>query len=86
LYPIAWVGSVSFWFRNELPRRLDKEKLPFHIIGANWSVDDHQNWDGYGYSTIYAPNGKIMAASGSYTGTDIIYAEIPTQSSMSLLL
>jgi len=83
LYPIAWVGSVSLWFRNELPSKLYHSKLPFHIIGANWSVDKYQDWDGFGYSTIYGINGRIMAGSGCYTGTDIIYAELQTQSSMS---
>jgi predicted amidohydrolase len=79
LYPIAWVGSVSEWFRNELPQKLSKAKVPFNIIGANWSVDTPQDWHGYGYSTIYGSNGLILAASGNLTGTDIIYAEIPTQ-------
>jgi len=82
LYPIAWVGSVSLWFRNELPERLFHCKLPFYIVGANWSVEKEEDWDGYGYSTIYGFNGRILAASGSYTGSDIVYADILTQDSI----
>jgi len=81
LYPIAWVGSVSDWYRDELPNNLAKAKVPFHIIGANWSVDDSsdKDWPGYGYSTIFGPNGTILAASGLFEGSDIVFAQIPCQ-------
>jgi len=81
LYPIAWVGYVIEWFRLELPQKLKKTRIPFHIIGANWSIDkDLKEWVGYGFSTIYGSGGDIIAGSGLYEGTDIIYADIPTQS------
>lgn len=58
LYPIAWVGNVADWFRDELPHRLGMARVPFYIIGSNWSVEhDYGKWDGYGYSTIYGPGG-----------------------------
>jgi len=83
LYPIAWVGSVTDWFRQELPHKLRESRVPFHIIGSNWSVDNDTNeWRGYGFSTIYGPSGAILAGSGLYEGQDIIYADIPTERNM----
>jgi len=79
LYPIAWVGNVQTWFRDELPKNLRGSKVPFSIAGCNWSVDqDKGDWPGYGFSTIYGPCGSILASSGLYEGNDIIYAAIPT--------
>lgn len=58
LYPIAWVGNVSDWFREVLPDRLARAKVPYYIAGSNWSVDkDRGKWHGYGFSTIYGPGG-----------------------------
>jgi len=83
LYPIAWLGNVETWFRKQLPYKLSKTGVPFHIIGSNWSVDeDKKEWDGYGFSTIYGPNGVILAGSGLYQGSDIIYCDIPTQKAL----
>eukprot|EP01124_Arcella_intermedia_P018260 TRINITY_DN25226_c0_g1_i1.p1 TRINITY_DN25226_c0_g1~~TRINITY_DN25226_c0_g1_i1.p1 ORF type:complete len:300 (-),score=39.44 TRINITY_DN25226_c0_g1_i1:39-938(-) len=80
LYPIAWVGSVTDWFRNLLPKKLKECNVPFNIIGANWSVDEFDaSWHGFGYSTIYGPCGLIFGGSGLYEGNDIVYAQLPTK-------
>ena len=79
LYPIAWVDDdhPAEWFWHGLPERI----APFHhyVIGANWSVDQAQRWHGYGFSTIYAPDGKVLASAKSLHGSEIVYATIPTQ-------
>jgi len=77
LYPIAWVDLAhpAEWFWHGLPERL--EKFDHYVIGANWSVDDRQRWRGYGFSTIYAPGGKVLASAKSLFGHEIVYAEIP---------
>jgi predicted amidohydrolase len=78
LYPIAWVDDThpADWFWHTLPERVK----PFHhyLIGANWSVDQPQKWRGYGFSTIIAPDGKVVASAKSLYGSEIVYAEIET--------
>jgi len=78
LYPIAWVADEhpADWFWHKLPERV----APFnhYVIGANWSVDEPQKWRGYGFSTIYAPGGKVVASARSLHGSEIVYATIPT--------
>lgn len=78
LYPIAWVdeGHPADWFWHKLPARV----APFHLylVGANWSVDRPQRWRGYGFSTIIAPDGKLVATAKSLYGSEIVYAEIKT--------
>ena len=79
LYPIAWVGNPFFWFREELPKLLKKWNVPFSIIGANWSVDDEQLWEGYGLSTIYGPFGEILAKNDNFLGDSIVYVDLPLE-------
>jgi predicted amidohydrolase len=78
LYPIAWVDCQhpAEWFWHTLPQRV----APFghYVIGANWSVDKPQPWTGYGFSTIIAPGGKVVASAKSLHGSEIVYATIPT--------
>jgi predicted amidohydrolase len=78
LYPIAWVDGnhPAEWFWHTLPRRV----APFHLylIGANWSVDQPQNWFGYGFSTIISPSGEVVASARSLHGSEIVYATIAT--------
>ena len=78
LYPIAWVDGAhpAEWFWHTLPKRV----APFghYVIGANWSVDKQQPWTGYGFSTIIAPGGKVIASAHSLHGSEIVYATIPT--------
>lgn len=80
LYPIAWVDDEhpADWFWHRLPERLK----PFHhyVIGANWSVDQRpkNNWKGYGFSTILAPDGHVLSTAKSLFGEEIVYAEIET--------
>jgi predicted amidohydrolase len=79
LYSIAWVDAnhPAEWFWHLLPRRI--AAFDHYVIGANWSVDEPQPWFGYGFSTIYAPDGSILATSHSLFGADIVYATIKTQ-------
>ena len=76
LYPIAWVDEEhpADWFWHRLPKRV----APFqhYVIGANWSVDRPQRWRGYGFSTILAPGGQIVATAKSLYGSEIVMAEI----------
>jgi len=78
LYPIAWVDGAhpAEWFWHTLPQRV----APFghYVIGANWSVDQRQPWTGYGFSTIIAPGGEVVASAKSLHGSEIVYATIPT--------
>jgi len=78
LYPIAWVSPShpADWFWHILPGRL--KSYGHYVVGANWSVDKPQPWFGYGFSTIYAPGGDILATSHSLYGTTIIYADLKT--------
>jgi predicted amidohydrolase len=79
LYPIAWVDTnhPADWFWHRLPERL----APFghYLIGANWSVDQRQDWFGYGFSVILSPQGKVLASAKSLYGSEIVYATIKTQ-------
>ncbi len=78
LYPIAWVDEShpADWFWHRLPKRV----APFKhcVIGANWSVDEPQKWYGYGFSTIFDDDGKVIATAKSLYGSEILYATIPT--------
>jgi predicted amidohydrolase len=78
LYPIAWVDGAhpAEWFWHTLPQRV----APFghYVIGANWSVDQRQPWSGYGFSTIIAPGGDVVASARSLHGSEIVYATLPT--------
>jgi predicted amidohydrolase len=78
LYPIAWVDEdhPAEWFWHDLPERC----APFkhYVVGANWSVDKRQKWYGYGFSTILAPGGKVLATAMSLHGSEIVYATLKT--------
>jgi predicted amidohydrolase len=78
LYPIAWVDTShpADWFWHRLPERVKPFK--HYLIGANWSVDQRQNWFGYGFSTIIGPDGKVIATAKSLYGSEILYATIKT--------
>jgi predicted amidohydrolase len=78
LYPIAWVDDThpAEWFWHTLPAEV--AKFDHYVIGANWSVDHPQPWFGYGFSTIIAPDGKVVASAKSLYGSEIVYAEIET--------
>jgi predicted amidohydrolase len=76
LYPIAWVDDEhpAEWYWHRLPERVGKFK--HHVVGANWSVDQPQTWRGYGFSTIIAPDGKVLATARSLHGSEIVVAEL----------
>jgi predicted amidohydrolase len=78
LYPIAWVGEPSEWYRQQLPSLLRQVDCPHYVIGANWSTDVAQKWPGAGYSTHYGPRGEIVASTGDQTGCTIVYSHIFT--------
>lgn len=51
-----------------------------YILGSNWSVDNEilgHDWQGYGFSTIYGPEAKIIAQAKSLFGSEIVYADLP---------
>jgi predicted amidohydrolase len=78
LYPIAWVDQEhpAEWFWHRMPERI--KPFNHYVVGANWSVDQKQLWRGYGFSTIYAPTGEILATAKSLYGSEIIYADLKT--------
>jgi predicted amidohydrolase len=80
LYPIAWVDDdhPAEWFWHSLPARV--KPFNHYVIGANWSVDrkPKSNWKGYGFSTILAPDGRVISTAKSLFGEEIIYADIET--------
>lgn len=80
LYPIAWVAGShpADWFYHTLPSRI--KPYGYNVVGANWSVDKPQPWFGYGFSTIYGSDGKILATANSLLGTTIVYADLKTAS------
>jgi predicted amidohydrolase len=72
LYPIAWVDEEhpAEWFWHKLPERI----APFkhYVVGANWSVDQPQKWRGYGFSSIYGPDGRVLSTAKSLHGSEIV--------------
>jgi predicted amidohydrolase len=80
LYPIAWVDEdhPAEWFWHRLPKRV--KPFQHFVIGANWSVDQKpkNNWKGYGFSTILAPDGRVISTANSLFGEEIVYADIET--------
>lgn len=78
LYPIAWVDEEhpAEWFYHRMPARI--KPFNHYVVGANWSVDQKQKWRGYGFSSIYAPNGEVLATAKSLHGSEIIYADLRT--------
>lgn len=77
LYPIAWVDEAhpAEWFWHTLPEPL--EGMDSSVVGENWSVDRSQEWRGYGFSLIYAPDGRLVETARSLYGDEIIYADLP---------
>jgi len=78
LYPIAWVDieHPAEWMFHRLPERVKPFK--HHLVGANWSVDNKQDWRGYGFSVIISNEGKVLSSAKSLYGSEIIYADLPT--------
>jgi predicted amidohydrolase len=80
LYPIAWVDDdhPAEWFWHRLPARL--KPFNHYLVGANWSVDakPKSDWKGYGFSTILAPDGRVLSTAKSLYGEEIVYAELET--------
>ena len=78
LYPIAWVDDEhpAEWFYHRLPERV--AKFNHFVIGANWSVDQKQDWRGYGFSCVFGPDGARLATARTLYGSEIVYATIPT--------
>ena len=76
LYAIAWVDDAdSTWFRKELPDIAREANV--NIIGANWSVPEKPDWDGYGQSLIIRRTGEVVARVKKDLGNEIIYADLP---------
>ena len=79
LYPIAWVDrDIESWFSIDLPERV--KNAGYHVVGANWSIDDPNDgamWKGYGFSTIYSKDGKIISSAKSQVGSEIVFASLP---------
>ncbi len=74
---VAAIPCSSDFGAVVLPARIK----PYHhyVVGANWSVDAPQKWYGYGFSTIYSPDGAILNTAHSRYGTTIVYADLQKQ-------
>jgi hypothetical protein len=48
----------------------------FNFVAANWSVDKPENWTGYGYESIYSPQGIILNQDNDLTGSGFVLAEL----------
>lgn len=68
-----WTGN---WFRAGLPGKLYDNVGGFYFVAANWSVDNHQNWTGFGYESIYTPEGIILSQDSSPFGNGFTTAEL----------
>lgn len=77
LYPIAWADAEypAEWFYHKLPEKV--KGFGHHLIGANWSVDEKQNWRGYGFSSIISREGRVLASAKSVLGSEIVYTDLP---------
>lgn len=77
LYPIAWVDKnpLPVWFHGNLGKYVNSEIPNLNIVGANWSVDQHQSFYGYGCSSIYSA-GNVLATTETFYGNEIIYADL----------
>eukprot|EP01052_Picozoa_sp_SAG31_P033713 SAG31_NODE_3848_length_3818_cov_14.439634_3_plen_213_part_00 len=84
LYPIGWVGDTEEWFGKQLPEKLRRCNCPHYIFGANWATVAPPSWRGAGGSTIWAPQGKIVARAKSENGwqEDIVFAQVPTHAAL----
>jgi predicted amidohydrolase len=76
LYAIAWVDDAdSTWFDKQLPDIARQSDM--NIIGANWTVPQKADWDGYGHTRVISRTGKILAKVKQDVGEEIIYADLP---------
>lgn len=76
LYPIAWVDGedVASWFDQNLPEVASENGV--NIVGANWSVEQKQDWYGYGFSRVISRDGKVLAKASTQLGDEIVYATL----------
>lgn len=82
LYSVAWVGSTDDWFVHTLPPHV--ARCGYHVVAANWSVDDPRmdsrpgaEWEGAGGSTIISMDGKILSSATGKYGSTIVFADLP---------
>ncbi len=68
-----WTGN---WFRAGLPGKLFDNAGGFYFVAANWSVDKQQDWTGFGYESIYTPEGIILSQDSSPLGNGFTLAEL----------
>ena len=68
-----WTGN---WFQAGLPGKLFDNAGGFYFVAANWSVDEQQNWTGFGYESIYTPEGIILSQDSSSPGNGFTLAEL----------
>lgn len=68
-----WTGN---WLRAGLPGKLFDNAGGFYFVAANWSVDNQQNWTGFGYESIYTPEGIILSQDSSPLGNGFTLAEL----------
>jgi hypothetical protein len=52
---------------------------PFNILSANWATRCPVFWNGAGYSTVFAPQGRILACAKSNPcwKEDVVHADVP---------
>jgi predicted amidohydrolase len=77
LYSVGWYGpNTEGWYRDIFPERYVKPN-GFAVIAANWSAEStSEQWQGAGYSTIFARDGTVLAGSNATIGEEIVIADI----------
>lgn len=74
----VWDGN---WFRAGLPGKLFDNAGGFYFVAANWSIDEAQNWTGFGYESIYNPEGIVLAQDTTPFGNGFViyYLDPPAE-------
>ena len=62
------------------PEVIPAAKLTFGVpmYGRGFKSVDAGDWDGYGYSLIVSPRGRLMATAKTRIGDEIVYAVLDT--------
>lgn len=64
-----WSGN---WFKAGLPGMIFENGGGFYVVAANWSVDEPQDWTGFGYESIYSPEGIILCQDDTPLGNGYV--------------
>jgi predicted amidohydrolase len=78
LNPMCWKSNpVTEWFQVSIPQMMRTQFA--HLVTANWTVPNpaDQSWEGHGMTSIYGPNGVVLASASVLNGQEIVFADLP---------